>query len=47
MKRVFTQFVLAAALMVASVTWAYAHGGGLNQNGCHNNRKNGTYHCHR
>jgi hypothetical protein len=26
---------------------AYAHGGGLNAEGCHNNRKTGDYHCHR
>jgi endonuclease YncB( thermonuclease family) len=24
-----------------------AHGGGLNAQGCHNDRKRGTYHCHR
>lgn len=24
-----------------------AHGGGLNADGCHNDRKNGGYHCHR
>lgn len=24
-----------------------AHGGGLNADGCHNNRKTGDYHCHR
>tara|TARA_B100000676_G_scaffold312300_1_gene385833 strand:+ start:730 stop:1275 length:546 start_codon:yes stop_codon:yes gene_type:complete len=24
-----------------------AHGGGLNAQGCHNNRKTGDYHCHR
>ncbi|WP_200922375.1 excalibur calcium-binding domain-containing protein [Sphingomonas sp. Leaf17] len=24
----------------------YAHGGGLNAAGCHNDRKNGGYHCH-
>ena len=23
------------------------HGGGLNSEGCHNDRKNGGYHCHR
>lgn len=23
------------------------HGGGLNAQGCHNNRKTGDYHCHR
>jgi hypothetical protein len=26
---------------------AVAHGGGLNAEGCHNNRKTGDYHCHR
>jgi endonuclease YncB( thermonuclease family) len=26
---------------------AHAHGGGLNKEGCHNNRKSGDYHCHR
>lgn len=35
---------IAAALAAAS---AFAHGGGLNSEGCHNNRKTGDYHCHR
>lgn len=26
---------------------ANAHSGGLNAEGCHNNRKTGEYHCHR
>jgi len=26
---------------------ANAHSGGLNSEGCHNNRKTGEYHCHR
>jgi endonuclease YncB( thermonuclease family) len=26
---------------------AHAHGGGLNKEGCHNNRQTGDYHCHR
>ncbi|MFC4422792.1 YHYH domain-containing protein [Cupriavidus pampae] len=26
---------------------AHAHGGGLNAEGCHSNRKTGEYHCHR
>lgn len=26
---------------------AIAHGGGLNAEGCHTNRKTGDYHCHR
>ena len=28
-------------------TAALAHPGGLNAEGCHNNRKTGDYHCHR
>ena len=40
---------LIAATLIATVTAtsAFAHGGGLNQNGCHNQHSNGTYHCHR
>jgi hypothetical protein len=26
---------------------AFAHPGGLNSEGCHNNHKTGGYHCHR
>jgi hypothetical protein len=26
---------------------AAAHGGGLDKQGCHQNRKNGGYHCHK
>jgi hypothetical protein len=26
---------------------AWAHGGGLNAEGCHKNRKTGDYHCHK
>jgi len=26
---------------------AFSHGGGLNKQGCHNNRSTGDYHCHR
>ena len=25
----------------------FSHGGGLNSEGCQNNRKTGDYHCHR
>ena len=32
-------------LLLAQAAWA--HGGGLNSEGCHNNRKTGDYHCHR
>lgn len=34
-----------ALWLIASTAWA--HGGGLNAEGCHNNRKTGDYHCHR
>lgn len=37
-------FLVAALLACAS---SHAHGGGLNSDGCHNDRKRGTYHCHR
>jgi hypothetical protein len=36
--------LLAMLMLPASVL---AHGGGLDANGCHNNRKTGDYHCHR
>lgn len=32
-------------LALASVA-AFAHSGGTDKNGCHNDRKNGGYHCH-
>ncbi len=37
--------ILLALPIVAGNAWA--HGGGLNKDGCHNDRKNGGYHCHR
>ncbi|GAB3344339.1 excalibur calcium-binding domain-containing protein [Marilutibacter aestuarii] len=41
----------AGILIIASqLAWphaAAAHSGGLNAEGCHNDRKNGGYHCHR
>ena len=38
--------VTLAVLALASGAVA-AHGGGLNAEGCHNDRKHGGYHCHR
>lgn len=35
---------IAGAVWTSGVS---AHGGGLNAEGCHNDRKNGGYHCHR
>lgn len=40
-------FVLVFSLGTFAGTSAFAHGGGLNSDGCHNNRKTGDYHCHR
>lgn len=36
-------FLLNAVLIPTALL---AHGGGLNADGCHNDRKNGGYHCH-
>ena len=40
-----TAFVVLSA--GSSVAPALVHPGGLNSEGCHNNRKTGGYHCHR
>jgi hypothetical protein len=39
-------FALATAMLVLPAA-ALAHPGGLNSEGCDNDRKNGGYHCHR
>lgn len=38
---------LAGVLVTLIPAVALSHGGGLNAEGCHNNRKTGDYHCHR
>ena len=38
---------LIAAAWLGSAGSAASHSGGLNAEGCHNNRKTGDYHCHR
>ncbi len=43
MRAISSLLLLTALLPVV----ALAHGGGLNAEGCHNDRKNGGYHCHR
>lgn len=43
MKAILAACVVAA---LAPAEIALAHGGGLNAEGCHNNRKTGDYHCH-
>ncbi|WP_312126609.1 excalibur calcium-binding domain-containing protein [Brevundimonas sp.] len=42
-----TLFVSAIIGALMAATPASAHPGGLNAEGCHNDRKNGGYHCHR
>lgn len=37
-------YVVILALFLTSP--AFSHGGGLDGNGCHNDRKRGGYHCH-
>lgn len=39
--------VICVALQSCLATLVLAHGGGLNAEGCHNDRKRGGYHCHR
>lgn len=36
-----------AAIALCIAMNVSAHGGGLNPEGCHNDRKRGGYHCHR
>ena len=37
---------LVLTLLAICSTLSYSHGGGLDKNGCHHDRKNGGYHCH-
>src|SRR5687767_15975760 len=46
MRVLFIAALIAAPLSLPTVP-ASAHSGGLNADGCHNNRKTGDYHCHR
>lgn len=38
---------LLAMVLTGVASQAAAHGGGLNAEGCHHNRRSGDYHCHR
>jgi len=49
-KNPYKVFIIAPFIIY--FTWfqssvVYAHGGGLDSKGCHNNTKTGDYHCHR
>jgi len=46
MKLLILAAATTAALFALPVSEAQAHGGGLNREGCHNDRQRGTYHCH-
>lgn len=37
-------FILACGLLAAS--FAHAHSGGTDKQGCHTDHRTGTYHCH-
>lgn len=47
--RAFISLVVFCGMLAGpvAVPAAMAHPGGLNAEGCHNQRSNGTYHCHR
>ena len=38
--------LIASAALALAPTAAHAHGGGVDANGCHTNKKTGDYHCH-
>lgn len=45
-----TRLILLGASVAALAAWAgnaSAHSGGTDREGCHNDRRNGGYHCHR
>lgn len=39
--------LMLAAVGCLVATSSHSHGGGLNAEGCHHDRKHGGYHCHR
>jgi endonuclease YncB( thermonuclease family) len=39
--------ILASLFLFGFSSLVLPHSGGLNKDGCHNNRKTGEYHCHR
>lgn len=40
-------FLALGLILLSFDSASFAHPGGLNAEGCHNNRKTGGYHCHR
>lgn len=45
--RLFRLLLVSIAFIALLPSSIFAHGGGLDSNGGHNNRKTGGYHCHR
>lgn len=41
------KYALSVGALLGMPIVVSAHGGGLNADGCHTNRKTGDYHCHR
>lgn len=44
---IFIGLLAFAAVTFAYVQPGYVHGGGLDSDGCHHDRRRGGYHCHR
>ena len=42
-----TRLGIALAVIALAPALAWAHGGGLDKNGCHHDKKAGDYHCHK
>ena len=47
MKHLLRPFLITLLAVATLGESAWAHSGGLNSEGCHNDRKKGEYHCHR
>lgn len=47
MSRLFYSIVVVMVILALPATAVQSHPGGLNKEGCHNNRQTGGYHCHR
>lgn len=39
--------IAVVVALAGAAGFAISHGGGLDKYGCHHDRKNGGYHCHR
>ena len=44
--QVVTAILLSVSTFALTAVTAHAHGGGLDEHGCHHDRKNGGYHCY-